>query len=232
MLEDLQVLSSEECKKVHKSLYSLRSFWIERGMGYGAPFYTLGAASYLDAVKDQESYYTLAQRGNIVLESYFKWLHSRLKEKLEEALGAPVLYHPGFALPGFHIFLASKVFEKPVASLHLDLQYTLLDWGKDSIDTQSPISFTLSIRLPSGGGGLFVWDVYKADMEGLSNEEVHERLQHCERNYHSYTEGQLVLHSGHMYHQIAPMRDSKPGDERITLQGHGIRCGDTYHVYW
>ena len=45
----------------------------------------------------------------------------------------------------------------------------------------------------------------------------------------------LVLHSGHLVHQIAPTRGleaGNPADTRATLQGHAIRCGDTWSVYW
>ena len=50
--------------------------------------------------------------------------------------------------------------------------------------------------------------------------------------YHPYRIGGLVLHSGHKVHQIAPANDGQRGDERITLQGHGIRCGGVWNLYW
>lgn len=232
MLQKLSILSEDECQKALKSIHSLRSFWSKRGEHLAAPFFTLGAASYLDASKDSESYYELAQQYNVVLESYFKWLYRKLEKQLSEALGLPVKPAPGLALPGFHIFLASKIFEKPVASLHLDLQYQLVDWKDKTIDPESPISFTLAIQLPSQGGGLWTWDVYKKDTEGLDSDAIYALLANKERQYLPYSPGQLVLHSGHMYHQIAPMKDSQAGDERITLQGHGIRSENEYLIYW
>jgi len=35
-----------------------------------------------------------------------------------------------------------------------------------------------------------------------------------------------------MLHQIAPAKDMKPNDERITLQGHGLICDGILRVYW
>lgn len=232
MLKEMDFLSSEECQRVVSKLHGIQSFWTKRDKKFAVPFYTVGAASYLDATKDVNEYYELAQRHNILLESYFKWLYEKLKTKLEEVLETPVAYAERFALPGFHIFLGSKIFERPVASLHCDLQYELLDWEGKKLDEGSPISFTLPVKLPSGGGGLYVWDLLLSDTENMTPAEKAEALSESKRSFHPYKEGSLVMHSGHMYHQIAPMVNAKATDARITLQGHGIRSEGVYYLYW
>ncbi len=42
----------------------------------------------------------------------------------------------------------------------------------------------------------------------------------------------LVIHSGLRYHQIAPMTGVLPGENRLTLQGHGLWFGNEWWVYW
>ena len=46
-----------------------------------------------------------------------------------------------------------------------------------------------------------------------------------------YRVGMAVCHSGHRLHQIAS-HDFAPGDERITLQGHGIMRKGVWQLYW
>jgi hypothetical protein len=53
-----------------------------------------------------------------------------------------------------------------------------------------------------------------------------------EPTYVPYFPGVLVLHSGQQLHQIAPMSKIHPGDERITLQGHGFWHAGAWHLYW
>jgi len=50
--------------------------------------------------------------------------------------------------------------------------------------------------------------------------------------HHAYQPGTLVLHSGHMLHQIAPVPSVEPDDERIALQGHGIFYDGGWKLYW
>ena len=49
MFDAIPVLSSAECERVRQTVHALRSSWIARGSA-DYPFYTVGAASYIDAV--------------------------------------------------------------------------------------------------------------------------------------------------------------------------------------
>ena len=76
------------------------------------------------------------------------------------------------------------------------------------------MSFTLAVALPQSGGGLNV-------------RENRKQVTHIP--YHA---GRLVLHRGDVLHQIAPTPQVRAGDERITLQGHGVLYRGVWHFYW
>lgn len=53
-VSSFNLLTEEECSKVLSTVYELKEFWLKRNPDI--PFYTLGAASYLDAVKEPQDY--------------------------------------------------------------------------------------------------------------------------------------------------------------------------------
>lgn len=235
MIQSLPILSGAECRIIRDRIYDLRRFWIQRHIFL--PFYTLGATSYLDStteISEAEGYYAAAKRMNPMLTEHFGWLYDRLSETLAAALEAPVLPQDGFALPGFHLFLAEKLFEDPtMAAAHFDQQYSRLAWrNSEQIDFANPVSFTLAISMPSSGGGMYVWDMWLKETEGLSEEEVEQLRSTRTKTYHEYTVGNLFVHSGHFLHKIAPYFNAQPDDERFTLQGHALRQADGWHYYW
>ncbi|MEM7552725.1 MAG: hypothetical protein AAF378_01265 [Cyanobacteria bacterium P01_A01_bin.84] len=219
------------------------------------PFYTLGAASYLDAAENLLEYYQISQKINPILTENFDWLYKRLANTLETYLAAPVTYNSKFAQPGFHIFLSDKFFEQDIANLHLDTQYLLLDWDNiESIDYQHPISFTLPISLPKYGAGILVWDTKSDDITNLPiaiNDRVKEEKNYithinkpeiikqmkkcifgCKKFFYGHELGKITLQNNHMFHKIAPACNLQSDDKRITLQGHGLFCNGTWHLYW
>jgi len=76
-----------------------------------------------------------------------------------------------------------------------------------------PISFTATVRLPKDGGGL----QYK---EG--DEEF----------YLAYKVGEIVVHDGSIMHKIAPFKAFHEDDQRVTMQGHGVKIDDQYVLFW
>jgi hypothetical protein len=225
--------------EVYATIQSLKAHWITRGQE-PASFFTLGTVSYLDFLNLPEfagDYYTRAKQYNLLLQQHFGWLYELVKTSLEKQLQAPVNYHPDFALPGFHIWETPAIFTKSTASVHFDLQYQNLNWQEqENIDFQRTISFTLPIKLPHLGGGLNVWDLtYDEYMNGrdpnyLGDVEVMKRFRN--KTVHPYTVGNIVIHGGHSLHQIAAIAQVYPGDERITLQGHGIYHNGQWLLYW
>jgi hypothetical protein len=181
----------------------------------------------------RDSYLTLAGTTNPLLSEHFGWLHDRVLAALAKLLGRKVVLAPGLAVPGFHIFLAHPAFLQPVASVHLDLQYLQHPW-KDlgPPDFDHPVSFTLPVSLPAGGGGLRVWRQGVGDARRLDAAEMQALLNRQDPEHVPYAAGSLVIHDGHLVHQIAPAVCLAADDERITLQGHALRCDDVWYAYW
>ncbi len=230
-VDHLPLLSQAECQSVIARLEKLENRWTRRHFVW--PFFTLGAASYLDAVHSRKAYEQRAARLNPLLREYFASVLEALQATLAMHLGAPVDWHPKAAVPGFHIYLAHPDFCRPIASIHCDTQYQLVDWSDwDSIDLDYPLSFTLPIALPGRGGGLNLWDIHYDEIKHFDPEIIKRLVNQRRMQYQPYMTGQLVLHSGHRMHQIAPASKLLPGDRRVTLQGHCVRAGNTWYLYW
>lgn len=236
MFEQVDFLDADECRRAADLVHALRPHWEPRLPD--APFFTLGAASYMDATPAARrmQYYEKAARLNPILDENFGWLYSRLTRLLEERLGGTCAVEPRAARPGFHVFLPVPLFQSSLASIHVDLQYELLDWrDHPQPDFENPMSFTASIVLPRGGGGLHTWDVPWETVRGLSRQAIEQLVSSSPPELRRYTPGGIVLHSGHTVHQIAPLPRIEPGDmrdARITLQGHAVRSDGTWWVYW
>lgn len=233
MIDRLDVLSESDCAAIRSVVYELRSLWIPRNRQF--PFFTLAAASYLDAPPpgSLSEYCRMAAMHNSILKDRLGWLYERLQQALDQHLKAPAAYTEPYALPGFHVFLAHEFFRKSVASIHCDLQYQLLDWSPaDPADANHPLSFTLSIALPKSGAGLNIWDLDQNEIAGLSSWQLNSLIQTRRKVFVPYEVGSMILHSGHSVHQIAPMTATQPGEERITLQGHAVQRQGTWQIYW
>lgn len=225
------LLTPEQCTNVVQTICALGSHWFQRAEGID--FYTLGAASYLDGACDREPYRTRCDRDNALLRASFAELYSDLCAVLTAALG-PVRFHPQLALPGFHLFAprpghdllpGTQAFARAGGSVHVDLQYRAHGsvWqGFERIDWARPLSFTLALALPACGGGLRIWprttDVSAAEAE--------------QAELVSYRLGELVSFTQPLLHQIAPAALLQAGDQRITLQGHGLCCDGTWLLYF
>jgi hypothetical protein len=234
MITSLILLSPEECARAEADLKALRARWTARG-GEPASFFTLGAASYLDPT---DAYRERAAQCNPLLTEHFGWLLEKTREFLSWRLGAPAVFEPSLALPGFHVWETAAIFTAPQASVHFDLQQ-LRVWPRETPDAdfQHPLSFTVAIRLPQAGGGLNVWDVsYERFMR--FRERVDGRVDPADVAVllrplrHPYVRGGIALHSGLLMHQIGEVAQVQAGDERITLQGHGVKVGASWRLYW
>ena len=209
-----------------------RGRWVRRGT---AEFYTLGAASYLD---DGATYEARAAELNHVLLTRFAPLYAHLLDCVAAALGAPAVLAEGKAVPGFHIWGVPGIPTGPNASLHFDLQYEKLRWPDAAAGTAaSSMSFTLPLQLPRCGAGLSLWDTTyervqafyaRTGFRGTLDDLLPLFVERVER----YVRGELILHSGHQLHRIAPVAEVAPDDVRVTLQGHGRLMGGAWHLYW
>ena len=233
-----RLLTPEQCDEIYQKIASLRQYWLPRGSA-DSLFCTLGAASYLDCgdyIDPEDTYWQKASRYNPLLLEHFGWLYTLVKEYLETQLNAPVNYSSDVAYPGFHLWLAQAIPTLPVASMHFDLQYRHLTWENlDDIDFNNTFSFTLPIQLPVSGGGLNLCDLnYLEYLDIRKNNQIDWDLipRFRESRYHAYQVGEIVMHSGHTMHQIAPSSIVTASDRRVTLQGHGVYVNDTWQIYW
>ncbi|MGB8508071.1 MAG: hypothetical protein WCD76_06690 [Pyrinomonadaceae bacterium] len=234
----IQILTAQQCEEICSTVHLLRDYWTQ--VNPVAPFFTLGAASYIEFSVPEGvagNYYQKARRYNPLLREYFGGMLEYLRVTLEHQLGEPVEFREEFAMPGFHIWLREAIPTQPSASVHFDLQYQRLDWRTpNEIDYERPVSFTLPVKLPAGKGGMNVWDLHFREVESLALQGLPHSIEELqgtrERLHYAYSTGSLVMHSGHFLHQIAPVETVREGDERITLQGHALRCGDRWHLYW
>lgn len=230
-MQRLPMLSAQECLPIVERVMALSGHWLQRGP---VDFYTLGAASYLDGAWDNDPYRSRRMATNPILQSAFAGLYALVVNRLSAALACDVAFHPELALPGFHVFAAkpgepmlpsTPAMAAAGGSIHRDLQYqshrTL--WQRyNYVDWQHPLSFTLPLELPAAGGGLNIWPAH-----GPLDD-----LKHCTPERIPYRSGELVWFCTPLAHQIAPVQPVSENDRRLTLQGHGLRCGGCWLLYF
>ena len=257
MINRVKTFTEKDCNKIQKTIYELDKLWINRSQErrYSfenqihitrAPFWTLGAVSYLDAVKSSEQYDKHRDYLNPVLSKKFNWIYEIICEKLQGELGKPVVIDKFLAHPGFHIFSAKsgttiepeylKMFEQPLGSVHVDVQYEEhIEYWKTfkEVDFENTLSFTIPIKLPKHGGGLYTWKdkVNPYSFNYTTNENKLDELE-SPSVPNLYTEGEMIYFIGHLLHQMMPGVNVQPDDRRITVQGHGIKCDGTWRLYW
>jgi hypothetical protein len=225
-LSQHDLLTEDECAVIAKRVVELRPQWTQRSPG----FYSLGAASYIDAASRADGYLGAAQRINAVLLQSFSGLYDDLAGFLEALLEESVRLDTSRAAPGFHVFEyngANRGHDDEAPRAHFDLQW------KNAYPDKTPtgtLSFTLLIEAPSGGSSMAVWNLrYQDALLGVTSRDhaMHHRPQHV-----AYAPGRLVIHDGLILHAIGAAGMRNPLGRRITLQGHGIRLDRNWLLYW
>jgi hypothetical protein len=152
-------------------------------------------------------------------------------------LDAPVVFSEELALPGFHVFRGGGMDHFGQIKPHFDCQYQRLP-RFSNLKSPRAISLTLPIRLPEVGGGLDYWDMtldrFEDGYRNASLTSVEQYMQDAICQTLSYTAGNLVIHRDLFLHRIAATIDRpEQHDERITLQGHGLKDETgTWVLYW
>jgi hypothetical protein len=249
---EVTIANSALCEAACREIYAQRGRWSQRRLNAQPPFYTLGAASYLDVgfsprtVESIENY--LGEAGSL-----WSWageavltIVERVREVLEDQLREPVEYPQTLPPPGFHIFIGAAIPKTDCArnvadcgSSHLDMQYQHLPWERwyKSVDMENTISFTLPLKLPAAGGGLTIWksltlERLRAALAGNLYTDIPSAANATPGTTIPYTVGSIVIHNGHLLHQMAGISRASVTDERITLQGHGIFADGAWRLYW
>lgn len=228
-IERIPLLSGSECEEIRNKVHELRPLWIRRNPV--VPFYTLGAASYLDGHFLMQ-YLDLAKQFNNTLKEEFGWVYGRLFEALENILEGPISHAKDFAVPGFHVLLSHPGFGTNFADFHFDLQYDYLYRNHTGADLTKPFSFTVAIALPTTGAGMTLCDLRLFEVKDLPNAERMKISESRKQSIVPYKVGTMVVHSGHHLHRLSPMSEMQSADERITLQGHAVCCDGNWQIYW
>lgn len=217
-LTALDVFTPDECESIADEVLKLDPYLIDRG-----GFWTLGAATYQD---DPRAYPAIANAFNLILDQAFGRMHARVNGVLTEHFDAPVgRMVEGFGLPGFHVF--DHTSNGQTGHPHIDEPFTRVDFG--GLEWAMPFSFTLPVRIPTKGAGVdFWWDYTDGDIEH------YERFNDLpEPTFEPYEIGKMYIHDGLTPHRIASVAPIPEGEERITLQGHGVHAADgTVIIYF
>lgn len=247
----LPVLGAEDAAAVVVGVDAEVAHWTRRDMF--ADFYTLGAASYLDAVADVDDYAARAARLNPILGARFRGLYAAVVSSLSTVFGDCALHDP-LAYPGFHVFghrpgvvngrFTMTAMQALTASIHSDRQFEPHGavWSRFSyVDLDHTMTFTLALELPARGAGLCVWG--DDTMAGYGDDDAFAAHVQNDIDFRTlkgveppmvipYRTGSLFYFVGLQRHVIAPSWDLSPGDRRITLQGHGTRCDGVWRLYF
>lgn len=223
-----EVLRSRECETVRDQVFALEKHWKSRSDVGG--FFTLGAASYLDAVGSRDVYLEEARKTGPSLWASFDWLYERVRKGFAGLFGQPVSYTEDCALPGFHIFEyqgVDQTNDKPSSRAHFDMQWM---HAMPVSRPEETLSFTLPIEEPSGGSSMEVWpvrcDAVRPDFNALKYAAIYPSQTI------RYSRGEMVVHDGLRLHAIGLASIAAPRGYRITLQGHGVRGSEGWKLYW
>lgn len=223
-----EVLRLHECEVVRDQVLALKEHWTSRSTGRG--FFTLGIASYLDAVECHDAYFKETRERNPILWAHFDWLYERIRTGFEDLLGQPVFYHKECALPGFHIFRyegADLTNDRASSRAHFDMQWIHAMPGCRPGET---LSFTLSIEEPPNGSSLEIWPMHcNAIQPGF---DALKYAASCPSQMLRYTRGLMVVHEGLLLHAIGRASIATPQGYRITFQGHGAEVSGNWKLYW
>jgi hypothetical protein len=234
MVIDIQVFSETESSAIAQKLEAIRSLWIARGLG----FYTVGVATYLDVMcsdNAEASYYGRLPATNALLRAHFADELDTVSARLAEYFKVPTRWEETVALPGFHVFENPSLTTTERPSQHFDLQHRFLRWPFGAV-TDDVISFTLSVKLPRMGGALDVWNFDESDFKRLEKMGRRTDVEHVGRlkplQRHRYRVGYMAVQLRPILHRISAIPETFEGDQRITLQGHGLRHNGEMVLYW
>jgi hypothetical protein len=226
-LSQHDILSAEECRAVADRVIAHKSHWIERAPN---SFYTLGAASYLDAPGQHAVYLASAHANNPVLRASFGDFLEYVREFFEDLLEETVFFDDQYALPGFHVHAfhgRTQGQDSAAPRAHFDLQWR---HAMPGCVPDGTLSFTLLLDEPTGGASMAVWPIRYQEAARLGCQGRDYAMSHTPQVV-AYARGRIVIHDGLVLHAIGSAPEGSKG-LRITLQGHGVRFSRGWMLYW
>lgn len=242
------IIDEHAAAEIVEQLLKLRKKWSPIRPGFSV----MGTPLWLKGIPAAQ-----IQTTNLILQEHFGNLLEKVNIGLANLLGEPIKAMEGFSLPGFHVFesLTGEDPIRPPVELHYDSEL----WGeifgqhpklskkyneKEFFNPELTLSFTLALKFPKRGTGLYIWPTLNRDeLISYSNTLEVSRfatmaclLSQHKREFIPYTIGHLIKHSGQEVHWIPPMAISgEPvpvGEQRITFQGHGIKHAGVWEIFW
>jgi hypothetical protein len=246
---DVLIFNEEESSQIARSVIDSPDLWIRRGPVFSKDFhffFSRGVASSTDALGSLDKYLSLAIESNAALLDMFSWIYPRIESALSSQIGECKV-EKGLAHPGFHIFhypetLPEKVFKSLSSNkadsfssvIHYDRQHMLLlEWWDRyrTYEIENTMSFTIPVLIPSQGTGL---NIFKEDKDiCLENIKLLDVKESYNKHTVSYSAGTCIYHIGKILHQAnVTIHNMLPGDMRITVQGHGVKCDGIWRLYF
>lgn len=247
-MHTFEIINEHAAAEIVEQLFKLRKQWSP----IRDNFSVLGTPLWLKGVPA-----TQIQHTNHILQKHFGNLLEKVNTGLAKLLGEPIKAMEGFSLPGFHIFESLKGEDPihPPVELHYDSELWGEIFGQHSIlskkysekeffNPELTLSFTLALKFPKRGTGLYTWPTlnrselisYSHTLEVSRFATMACLLSRHKKEFTPYTIGYLITHNGQVVHWIPPMAasgESVPvGEQRITLQGHGIKHAGVWEIFW
>jgi hypothetical protein len=235
-MESSELIDEGEAAAIYARLLTLEGNWHRVRKG----FFTLGSPTWLGRPVPPLAH-------NELLRTHFGPLLETLRAHLSTLLGAPVEFLRELSLPGFHVFRSIDG-EDPTgkpASIHSDWATLLAGLSRALVGTgplqvADTVSFTLAIKLPASGSGLMFWPDLTGDAVGalatghgvVGEAAMAHLVGRHDASFTAYRVGSMVRHNGQVVHWIPPLESVRKGDERVTLQGHGIFRKGRWNVFW
>jgi len=190
---------------ITRKVIKLKTLWERRHNDF--IFYTLGPCAYMDGIKPE--YQINIKVVNPMLKAEFSDMYEKVAGYLSSILNEPITLSDELAHPSFHILESNEYAFYNGGKWHIDVPQMAVGHAD-----KEQITFTLPIKLPTGGAGID----YTEDNRTIQ--------------YLPYKEGEIIVHSGLTMHRIAPLKTCVPGELRITLQGHVIRINGKLNMFW
>ena len=232
MVDELAVLTREECTFWSQKVITCHSLWRRRVRGID--YYSLGI-SY-DVLSRHggfsQDWKNSILRNNQEMCDAFDGLYKKVSGSFANFFGKPISLSKYLAVPGFNVFgsrpgskpaFFNSVFFENGGNIH---NHPTPDWmhealGMSEREVPSIIySFTIPLRLPELGSGLNVWP--SEDISGPPS-------------FLSYSEGIAYGFRGDLMHQVPPVRSYQKiasNECRITMQNHFLELEDCVIMFF
>ena len=223
MLKHSKLITEIYADSIAEKVFSLKSLFKNHADG---KFSVLGAASYANS---HQEYINIIKEINPILLEKFQDLFDIVKSYLEITTNKECFFDKNLSYPGFHIFYPNHADATlPLTSLHIDTPYELhkeyLIKNYSKINFDFPLTFTLALKLPKSGAGLYYWnkkgwelqneeqsyefysDVYNKYINLFKDKtpSVLEFEKTLRPKYLKYFAGGINVFKGNLLHQIAP----------------------------